>query len=175
MSTSSHSKADLGAWLLRVSAEQVIGWARLLLAVAMLGVAHLDPILSPSIEPLAYILFAYLAFSGFVLILHSVLRVNARLVLVTYIGDLVAAAVLMRFTLGIHSPFFLFFGFLLLASALHWNWRGVTFTTAVLLVLLSAMAITNVRQDDDLASFIVGASYIIFAGGMIAYFGAFAA
>jgi signal transduction histidine kinase len=163
-------------WLLEVPVEQVIACSRLVLAAVALIAIYLDPTQPAKYADETYlILLCYLAFAIGVFWLSLVRSMASVFLVLTLLVDLGTVALLMDFTEGPTSPFFVFFTFILLAAALRWDWRGALSTLAVLFVLLFALAlndrVSEISEDRD--RFILRVIYLLVAGAMISYFGTF--
>jgi signal transduction histidine kinase len=176
MTSQRRARADFGSWLLEIPVEQIIASARLVLAVAALAAIYIDPT-QPARHPhqVYLILLGYVAFATVLLFVTSARRTSPPLLVASYLIDLATMAALMRFMDGPTSPFFVFFSFILLSSALRWDWRGALATAVALFVLLLLLALGDNQPDTDkdLDRLILRAAYLIVAGVMIAYFGAF--
>src|SRR5262249_5464017 len=90
--------------------------------------------------------------------------------------DIAVVSTLLFLSEGLTSPFFAFFTFILLATALRWRSRGLVATAAVLAVVLLVASIVQERLQPSLGPgnyefnrvFIRGA-YLVVIGGMLAY------
>jgi signal transduction histidine kinase len=129
-------------WLepFRNRTERTIAVARLGLALAALAVIWLDPSQPARTAGLVYALLATYAFYAATLVAIAWQpRQPARwLGLVSHLADLGAFSQFMQMTEGPNSPFFLFFGFSLIAATLRWSWPGTLLTAAYALVVVGA-------------------------------------
>ncbi|WP_457936124.1 sensor histidine kinase [Mesorhizobium sp. 10J20-29] len=103
-------------------------------------------------------------------------RSSRYLPMLVHAVDVCTFVLLMHLTEGPTSPFFLFFGFALLSGTLQWNSQGAIWTTLLLVVplgLLSWYAIIETGAKDELNRVIMRASYLVVAGALLAYVGAF--
>ena len=142
------------------------------MAALVLIVIHFDPTSPEANADANLVLISYLAFAAAIVMAVQAGLVSPALLVTTYIVDLGTIAFLMSFTEGAPSPFFFFFTFILLASALRWNWHGAIFTLTALLVLLSLLTFGGEPHVDDVSRFVLRGAYLLVAGAMIAYFGA---
>ena len=169
-------RADFGSWLLEIPVEQIISTARLALAAAALISISLDPA-QPARHPdqVHLILRGYLALAVILFFVTSARQTRPVLMVATYLIDLATMSVLMRFTDGATSPFFVFFSFILLSSALRWDWRGALATAVALFVLLLVLALSDSEPavGEDLDRLILRSTYLVVAGVMFAYVGAY--
>jgi signal transduction histidine kinase len=95
-----------------------------------------------------------------------------------HLADMLCVSILMYLTDGPASPFFLFFTFILLAGTLRWNWRGALVTALALAVTFALLVISLgprslVFEIGELSRSIIRAGYILVAGAMLSYVGAF--
>jgi signal transduction histidine kinase len=83
---------------------------------------------------------------------------------------------LMALTEGPTSPYFVFFIFILMSSTLRWNWHGALGTAALLIagyVALSLSLRPEPSGPDDLSRAIIRAAFLMVAGAMMGYVGAY--
>ncbi|MFL6851628.1 MAG: sensor histidine kinase [Sphingomicrobium sp.] len=126
---------------LQLPSGRVIALGRLLLAISFLLSTWLDWSQPAKSTAATYtLLTSYLAFAGWIaLATWSNWWLDAKLAGPAHAVDIVLFTALVLLTEGYTSPFFIFFIFLLLASAIRWGWR-VTSLTAVLVILLYILA-----------------------------------
>src|SRR5215472_1333415 len=113
--------------------ELIIATARTILAVVSFIAIWLDPT-----EPSSYENFAYALMTGYVvysIVLHVFLRrsnaVSSRIYMIIHGVDIVWTAVIMTFTAGPNSAFFLFFIFTVVFAAYRWDLRRTMITALV--------------------------------------------
>ncbi|HXE80780.1 MAG TPA: histidine kinase [Vicinamibacterales bacterium] len=157
--------------------ERVIATGRVLLAALALLAVWLDPAEPVRAAPVAYVLMAaYLGYAiGLVPILRPAFAPAAWWPMLTHAMDLTAFALLMQFTAGALSPFFIYFLFSLAAATLRWQWRGALLTGAAALGLfagLSVYAALAAPQTFDLPVVVSRSVTLLLATGMLAYLGA---
>jgi signal transduction histidine kinase len=121
--------------------ERLIATGRAVLAAFSLLAIWLDPS-----QPALYAEFVHavvVAYVGYAFVVTAVAwrspAQSARLLLVTHILDLAVFAILMHFTEGPISPFFVLLLFSLLCAALRWQWRGTVWTAGAALVIFVGM------------------------------------
>jgi len=164
--------------VLNAPTEQVIAQCRLLLcAISSLAIA-LEPTQPPQYaDATALTLFAYLAFSAILVGLTRYRFLSPRTRQVIHFADVVIISVLLCLTDGPTSPFFVFFTFALLAATLRWHWQAVVATAAALSGVLLVSSIVKgtpaSAAGNDLNTAIISGTYLIVAGGMLAYVSTF--
>ncbi|HET6469582.1 MAG TPA: histidine kinase [Geminicoccaceae bacterium] len=128
------------AWLdaFRNRTERTIAVARAVLGLAALLAIWLDPTQPTGAQALTYGLLGVYALYAMGL---AVALWRARLPqrdagLAAHIVDLVAFTCFMYLTEGPTSPFFVFFGFSLIAATLRWSWRGTLATAGFALAVI---------------------------------------
>jgi signal transduction histidine kinase len=119
-------------------AERLIAVGRVVLSVFSLLAVWLDPT-----EPSRYAATAYsllVVYVGYSLVIAVVaFRSQALLLgmrLPTHAVDLGVAGLVMFFTEGPTSPFFVYFVFAMVSAAERWGWRGTLWTAIVALAIL---------------------------------------
>jgi signal transduction histidine kinase len=161
-----------------LSADQVVATARLALAAFGLAAIYLDPSQPAYHVEVAYgILVAYLVFALLLAFGSFFLPSLPAVQAVAYSIDIVTFSLVMRFTEGPTSPFFVLFTFALLSATLYWGWRGAI-GTAVLLVLMLLLVTWSegsifAREDMKLDDLIIRGSYLVVTGVLLAYVGAY--
>jgi signal transduction histidine kinase len=159
--------------------ERVVAVVRLIFAAVSLGTVYLDPTTPARYEAVAYgALVTYALYSA---LLFGLLRVTAppsrRATVAIHIGDVVAATVLTLFTEGPSSPFFVLFGFTLLAAGYRWGlWE--TLTTGIVSGLLFGLeailtadwlGLDMVEGEFELNRFILRCAYLLLLALMVGY------
>ncbi|MDH3673605.1 MAG: histidine kinase [Gammaproteobacteria bacterium] len=167
------SKAE-DVQLFDLSTEQVIAYARLLLA----GIA-LAFYLVPT-QPAYRFLVAYLVFAALAVCVSHLGPTGTVWQLLTHLLDIAASAILVRLTDGSTSPFLVFFTFILLSATLRWNWRGVLLTAGpagLQFVILAFLALVDpeplIIADDELNRIITLGTYFVVLGVMLGFVGAY--
>jgi signal transduction histidine kinase len=163
----------------REHTERVVAIVRLILATASLAAVYLDPTTPARYVTLAYgILVAYALYSLLLATTRAPSSRSRRIVIAIHLGDIVAATVLTLFTEGPSRPFFVLFGFTLLAAGYRWGlWETLsTGLASVLLLGLEAVLISNWLEQDGLVEgqfelnrFILRCTYLLLLAVMVGY------
>jgi signal transduction histidine kinase len=157
--------------------ERLIAFGRLFLAIFACAAIYAEPPGTSKSAQLAvtgtYIAFA-LVCVAFVMKRHLTVREQVY----SHAADMLCVSIIMYLTEGPSSPFFVFFTFILLAGTLRWNWQGalvtallLALTFAVLVVLIGAQSLAS--EIGELSRAIIRTGYILVAGAMLSYVGAF--
>lgn len=164
----------------REHSERVVASVRLFFATVSLTAIYLDPTTPTRYVSLAYgILIAYALYSLLVLLLtrRSPPR-SRRLVIGIHVVDIVVATLLTLFTEGPSSPFFVLFGFTLLAAGYRWGFWETLSTGVASGFLFGVEAILTgswLRQDGvvegefELNRFILRCTYLLLLAVMVGY------
>jgi signal transduction histidine kinase len=159
--------------------ERLIAFARLTLIVFALVAISLDPPQPERNAAFTYIVaIIYLACAvagAYVVLLRPPTRAEQLLI---HAVDIVCVVLLMYYNQGPSSPFFVFFTFILLSATLRWDWRGAIGTTILLVAIFFALILMIQGRSfsadiDDLSRAIVRPAYLMVAGVMLGYVGAF--
>jgi signal transduction histidine kinase len=139
--------------------------------------------LDPS-EPSRYarhtygILAGYLAYAlvlGAVVWRRDAIRNNLQVL--SHVVDLMVFAVLMFFTEGPTSPFFVYFVFLLVCATLRWQRRGTFWTAVISLAVVVALALvpSNLFSSEsfELNRLIIRVVYLAVVAALLGYLGAY--
>jgi signal transduction histidine kinase len=138
--------------------------------------------LDPS-EPSRYseITYSILAvYLGYAAVLASATwrwdRPTGRMQIITQAFDMMVFAVILFFTEGATSPFFVYFIFLLICATLRWQWRGTLWTAFVALttVIFLAFYPTGLifEPDFELNRFVIRIVYLAVLAVLVGYLGA---
>lgn len=160
-------------------AERLIALSRATLAVFSLLAVWLDPTEPARYAEIAYsVLAVYVAYSLAILILalrSYALLLEMRFVL--HAIDLAVAALVMFFTEGPTSPFFVFFVFALGSAALRWGWTGTIWTAIADLAILFGLGyyFAEILKDPafELNRFIIRGVYLAVVAALLGYLGIF--
>jgi signal transduction histidine kinase len=160
---------------LELSADQLIAFSRVVLAVFAFVAIWLDPTQPATAARTTYaILTIYLVYSvAVVLVVQATVETNASWFI--HAIDIATFSLLMHLTAGPTSPFFVLFVFALFSATLHWNWRGALVTgliLTVLYVLLGLAALPGAAEPNELKMTIIRAGYLIVSAGILIYLGA---
>lgn len=99
---------------------------------------------------------------------------DARLAGPVHIMDVAVFTLLIFSTEGYTSPFFLFFVFLLLSSAIRWGWRETAITAAavVILYLVAGLVVASIDpQSFELQRFIIRSGHLVILSAILIWFG----
>ena len=169
--------SKMTSFLLDLSTERLIAISRLALASFALLSIFIDPS-----QPADYVLATYSLLVGYLfysllLALHSWRYPNRQIGrLATQLIDLATFSVLMQLTAGPTSPYFVLFTFSLLSATLRWSWRGALATACALFALLLVSTVDWIiaeRHDSDLTRIVMRGTYLVVAGAMLGYVGAY--
>lgn len=166
----------LGLW--SVSTARLINVSRAALAVVAVVAMYLDPTQPLRFADVAYdVLAVYLAFALLVLILDVAGREVPALNVGLHLVDLGVCSIVLYFTEGPSSPFFVFFTFVLLAATMRWDWPGVSATAILLILLFVAISIAieaaSPEPIEDLNLLMMRVTYLIMVGVMLTFVGAY--
>jgi signal transduction histidine kinase len=160
--------------------ERVLASVRLVLAASALAAIYIDPTEPARFARLAYtLLVIYVVWAAVISLAlrRTATAATPRITLVIHGIDILFPTIIGLFTHGPDSPFFLFFGFVLLAAAYRWGLNKTLLTglatTAVLVVealLLSYGPIAHLGDSDyDLNRVIIRAAYLAIFAFLIGY------
>jgi len=159
--------------------ERFIAAGRVAMIVFSLVAVYLDPI-----EPVRHSWIINSLLSGY-LVYAAVLAaalwrtdiVWARLTVVIHAVDLTVFALLVFFTSGPGSPFFVFFIFSLVCATLCWQWRGTLYTALITMGILLVMAIypENLLRNPgfEMDRFIIRIGYLPVVAALLGYLSAY--
>ena len=153
---------------------RVISLARVMLACLFLGAVWFDPSQPTHGAGLTYALLAfYVAAAAVIAVLTwDSWWLDARLAGSAHILDVLAFTAIVYSTAGYTSPFFLFFVFILLSSAIRWGWRETAITAAALTLLYLAAGLAVASPGDfELQRFILRTGHLITLSLLLIWFG----
>lgn len=158
------------------SSGRVISLGRLLLAFLFLGAIWSDAS-QPAHLPGAtyYILGTYIAFAAIVTAATwNNWWLDARFAGPAHAIDIAMFATIVSLTEGYTSPFFAFFVFVLLSSAIRWGWRTTTLTAILLALLYLLVGLIGLTTgvDFQVQRFIVRAGQLVIVSLILIWFGA---
>jgi len=157
-------------------AERVLTIVRLLFAMVALAAIYLDPT-----EPARYAAFTYALLTSYVAgsaILMAILRSSTQLApavpRMIHAADVIVATLLTAYTDGPTSPFFVFFGYTLLAAGYRWGFIETVATGVVCAMLFGAEAVMVSRDGlvegvFELNRFVIRCAYLILLAVMVGY------
>jgi len=156
-----------------IASERFIVFSRISLAVGGLFAAWLDPA-QPSQGDLGYVfLIAYVIFSlGLIATYSRPLRDPWGII--AHAFEIALVCLIIIYTEGPTSPFFIYFTFLLLVAALRWQWQGAVITGAVLslvLIVLTISAFLVEFERGEIDRLIFRNIYLVVAAVLFAFLG----
>jgi signal transduction histidine kinase len=166
-----------GERLFDFPSEQLIAAARIFLALFALIAVAIETVPANRIgQPTFTVLGAYLGFALLqgILVLRRLPSRGEQIF--AHAFDVGAVSGLMALTEGPTSPFFVFFIFILISSTLRWNWQGALVTAALLIAAYGALVLSlqpELSGPDDLTRAIIRAAFLMVAGAMLGYVGAY--
>jgi signal transduction histidine kinase len=157
---------------------RVIALGRLVLAGVFLLAIHLGPGRPGLAQAIAQSLLAgYVIWSaGLLLLTWKNWWLDFRLAAVAHLIDIAAFAVLVLFTEGHASPFYTFFVFLLLVSAIRWSWRETALTAAAVAIPFfgtSAVTVLFGTGEIDMERLLIRLTHLIVFSLIFIWFGAY--
>lgn len=158
--------------------ERLIAAGRAVLASSCLLAVWLDP--SQPARSLTVVHAALGGYFAYSLLVAAVAWLSpvipTELPLFTQAIDMVAFPVLMYFTEGPGSPFYLYFLFALLCATLRWEWRGTLWSAGVLLATYLGMGLyaSTVLHEPgfELNTFLIRGVFLAVVAGLLAWLGA---
>lgn len=161
--------------LFRRRSGRVIGLGRLVLAGTFLFAIWVDPS-QPTLHPdLAYGLLAFYV-SWTVILLVLTWRnwwLDFRTATFAHMIDIAIFGFIVYLTEGYTSPFYTFFVFVLLSSAIRWSWRETAATAAVVLLVFAAAGGAAVAMDAeafDLQRILIRAAHLTVLSLLLTWF-----
>lgn len=158
------------------SSGRVIALGRLLLASLQLIAISADPSqLARSPVPAHWLLAGYVAIAAVTAaITWNDWTLDARLAGPAHTLDIAFFTMLVLMTEGYASPYFTFFIFVLLASAIRWGWRATALTSVllILLYLIAGLLVARSAAAPDLQSFAVRTGQLVILSLILIWFGA---
>jgi hypothetical protein len=99
---------------------------------------------------------------------------DARLARHAHLVDIAVFTLVVFTTDGYTSPFFLFFVFILLASAIRWGWRETALTAIALIalyLLAGLIAAVGIDGDFEIQRFVIRSGHLIILSAILIWFG----
>ena len=160
---------------LRLPSGRVIAIGRYMLATLLLFYLWFDQ--SPGFSPtswLAAVNGGYAVFAlGLVAITWNDWWLDARIAGPAHAADIFVFTLLAFSTEGFDSPYFTFFVFLLLSSAIRWGWRATTLTATLLisLFLLAGMVVAERTTEAIFHNFVDRTGHLAILSLILIWFG----
>lgn len=160
--------------VLHITSERVVAISRALLAAGGLVAIYLDPT-QPSQGEIGYLFVAaYLVFALALLAIAD-RPLRGRTAVTAHAFEIALICLIISYTEGPSSPFFVYFTFVLLVSALRWQQRGALITGALLTIVLVALTASELlvshSQPLDIDRLVLRNIYLLVASVLIALFG----
>jgi signal transduction histidine kinase len=172
-------KSGLGPWSTgRGSAassnERAIIASRLVLSIGGLIATYIDPLQASQSLILHSLLIAYVLYSLGLLASFYWKARHRHFNIFAHAAEMILICLIIVYSDGPSSPFFVYFTFVLLVAALRWQWHGALFTGGVLcglLLALTASAILMHVESADIDRLILRNVYLIVVTGLFAFLG----
>lgn len=171
-----HSMFSRSGWARAVrDPRQLIGLGRFATALFAAVAVWLDPTRpARDLDTVAIILAVYLALSLLAIVLALTVRLGDGALRLFHAIDLAVLGLLAGFSEELNSPFFIFFTFTIMSSALLWKMRGVLLTAAALQVLSLVVGWPDIEDgDSELNILIIRSCYTWVAAAMLGYFASY--
>lgn len=153
---------------------RVVALARVGLAAVFLLGTFADPAARTE-EVVTPVLIGFLIFAIFVAVFTwNDWWLDARIALVTHVIDVSFFVLIVGSPEGYSSPYFLFFVFLLLSSAIRWTWRETAATAAIVILLYVAAGLLLGLWSDtpfETRRFIIRSGYLFILSIVLIWFG----
>jgi signal transduction histidine kinase len=164
--------------VLAIRPEWLIAFARLALVVfALLAIILDPPHRADQGETTLIIAVGYLAFACLSVFVVVRRPPRPQEQMTAHIVDIVCVVLLIHLSEGPASPFFIFFTFIMLSATLRWDWSGAIWTTALIVLIFLLTSVleswTGTLELGELKRIILRTVYLMVAGVMLAYVGAF--
>ncbi|HUD93664.1 sensor histidine kinase [Sphingobium sp.] len=152
-----------------------IGLGRVIVSSFGLAAVYVDPTQPERFVTTAYVLLAsYVGFALLLLLLHRKVAANSVLRIGSTIVDILLVGILSYITGELESPFLIFFIFVIISAAVHWNIQGTICVAAALQVVLLTVAIPDLADGESYANVLIIRSVfcwvlVLLLGYFIAY------
>ena len=155
---------------------RVIALGRLVIASVFLLAIFLDPSQPNQNPDIAYPLLASYVFWAAALLVLTWTNwwLDFRLAAFSHLLDVAAFGILVYFTEGYTSPFYTFFVFLLLSSAIRWSWRETAVTAGAVALLFfgaGAAALAVGSSEFDLQRLLIRFTHLVVLSLLFIWFG----
>ena len=160
--------------VLKHRSGRVIALARAVLAATFLFAIWIDPTQPSHDTVLTYSILVIYALGSAALTILTWKNwwIDARLAAPAHVLDIVVFTLLVFFTDGYTSPFFVFFVFLILSAGIRWGWRETAITAAaVTLLYFGAGLLSGQGPTFDLQRFIIRSGNLVILSAILIWFG----
>lgn len=160
--------------VLKHRSGRVIALARSVLAATFLFAIWIDPTQPTHDTVLTYSILVIYALGAAALTILTWKNwwIDAKLAAPAHVLDIVVFTLLVFFTDGYTSPFFVFFVFLILSAGIRWGWRETAITAvAVTLLYFGAGLLSGQGPTFDLQRFIIRSGNLVILSAILIWFG----
>lgn len=149
---------------------QMVDWMRLVLAISMLAAVFIDPSGLSGVNDFTWLVFSGYVFHSFAVYIYSRLNQSSLQSKLLHWLDVFWCVLIVFYTGGANSFFFLWFFFAILTSSFRWGFEEgarVTIASAVLFVA-SGLGLATV---EDISRLLLRATFLLAFGYMCSYWG----
>jgi signal transduction histidine kinase len=152
-----------------------IGLGRVIVSSFGLAAVYVDPTQPERFVTTAYgLLASYVGFAVLLLLLHGKVAASVVLRVASTIVDILVVGILSYITGELESPFLIFFIFVIISAAVHWNIKGTICVAAALQGVLVIVAIPDLQDGESDANVLIIRSVfcwvlVLLLGYFIAY------
>lgn len=160
--------------VLKHRSGRVVALARAVLAATFLFAIWVDPTQPTHDIVLTYSILVIYAVGSAALAVVTWKNwwLDARLAAPAHVLDIAVFTLLVFFTDGYTSPFFVFFVFLILSAGIRWGWRETAITAAaVTLLYFGAGLLSGQGPTFDLQRFIIRSGNLVILSAILIWFG----
>jgi|GEM_PF-1010954 len=154
-----------------VPTERIIAGARLVLAIAAIGLGWVSQNESAlSVSPAHTTLFLYFAYALMVVAVvdRGLIRLE-RLAFITQFADTLWFPLILVRTQGDNSPFFLYYVFSLITASFRWGFRGTLFVNTANVGIYLLVHLATLSSEFSFHSFMVRPTYLYVLACLIGY------
>jgi signal transduction histidine kinase len=154
-----------------VPTERIIAGARLVLAIAAIGLGWVSQDESTSrVSPAHITLFLYFAYALMVVAVvdRGLMRLE-RLAFVTQFTDTLWFPLILVRTQGDNSPFFLYYVFSLITASFRWGFRGTLFVNTANVGMYILVHLATLSSEFNFHTFMVRPTYLYVLACLIGY------
>ena len=153
---------------------RVVALARVGLAAVFFMATLADPKVGQS-AVVVPILASFFCFSGIVAVITwRDWWIDARIAVAAHIIDIAFFTAMVALPDGYSSPYFLFFVFLLLSSAIRWEWKETTFTALIVVALFVTAGLAfahSAHTEFETRRFVIRSGYLVVLSAVLVWFG----
>ena len=149
---------------------QMVGGMRLVLAISMLSAIYIDPFGSSGVDGFTWLVFSGYFFHSLVVYIYSQLNQPFSQSKLIHWLDVLWCGLIVFFTGGVHSFFFLLFFFAILTSSFRWGFEEGARITIASAALFAASGLGS-AAGEDFSRLLLRTTYLLAFGYMSAYWG----